>query len=197
MTRWEPFDGPAERQPRNRSELVAMAGSPGRGQPDPEWERENIVELHEKWNNRLPGVPAKLYVQANRIVVPYLFEGLRRAGIACPDYAIERIGCYVFRHTRHDPDLPLSIHSWGWAADINSHRNFARSFPRGKGPKAWSVDWFKVWPEGLPRLFVEAMASCGWAWGSDWDEDGLSEDHTFFDPMHFEWIARDGKNLMV
>ena len=55
----------------------------------------------------------------------------------------------------------------------------------------------KYWPKGVPRGFVEAFQSCGFAWGSDWDEDGLTTDHTWQDPMHNEWIARDGNSIEV
>ena len=193
--RW--FDGPLERQPKNRREVYDIFGNPGSGKVNPSWVRSNIVELHPKHGNQLPGVPGKWYVQVHKLVEPYLREGLRRARAAAPYYEIERIAGFVFRHIRHDPSRPLSMHSWGIAVDIDPHKNRGRSFARGKAPKAWSGEYMKIWPNGLPREFVEAMQSCGFAWGSDWDEDGATHDHTYLDPMHFEFVARDGKSALV
>lgn len=201
---WPPFEGPPcggsgrsdlPLQPRGRRELYQLLGNPGSGSLDKGWFRENIVELHRSHGNRLPNVPAKWYVQVHRVVEPYLREALRRAGIADPHYRIERIGSFNFRHIRHDPSRPLSTHSWGVAVDIDPGRNFTKRFKRGEMPEAWSEEWMKIWPDGVSRAFVEAFQSCGFAWGADWDEDGTSTDHTFADPMHFEWIARDGMRI--
>jgi hypothetical protein len=196
-TVWTPWNGPLENQPTNRSEVYAMFGSPGGVKLDLDWKKRNIIELHQKYGTRLPGVPSKWYVQVHRLIEPYLREGLRRAMVAAPEYKIERIGSFNFRHLRHDPKRPLSMHSWGIAVDIDPQWNFSKTFPKGKAPKAWSPEYMAIWPNGVPRAFVEAMTSCGFAWGSDWDEDGATDDHTYLDPMHFEWIARDGNGDRV
>jgi hypothetical protein len=93
--------------------------------------------------------------------------------------------------------LPLSLHSYGCAVDINADDNRAITFKRGRCPEAWSLEWHKLYPKGVPQGIVDAFKSCGFAWGSDWDEDGLESDETFCDPMHFEWVARDGKQFGV
>lgn len=192
-TQWSLFDGPLVKQPRNRREVVELFGKPGASKLDGNWYAENIVELHGK--TRLPGVPTKWYVQVHRFVEPYLREGLRRA--TQTGYRIDRIGCFNYRHIRHDSSRPLSMHSWGIAVDINPNKNKAMNFKRGKAPKAWGAEYWQLWPDGIPWEFVDAMASCGWAWGSDWDEDGRTDDHTYLDPMHFEWVARDGNAMNV
>jgi len=197
-TGWEPWDGPEDRQPRNRRELYAMLGNPGAsGKMDPRWYREHIVECHPKHGNQLPGVPSGTYVHVHRIVEPYLREALRRARISCPDYEITRMGSHNHRHIRHDVSRPLSVHAFGAAVDINPHQNQGKTFARGTAPEAWTPEWFAIWPHSVPEAFVQAMASCGFAWGSDWNEDGDTSDHTFVDPMHFEWVARDGQNRLV
>lgn len=194
---WAPFDGPEESQPTNRKTVYEMFGDPGRRAADKAWKRANIISCHQRNGNRLPGVPTKWWVSIHKIVEPYLREALRRAQIAAPDYQIERIGGYVWRPIRHKVGNPLSMHSWGIAVDVNPHTNFSRTFKRGEGPKAWSPEYMAIWPNGVPQAFVEAFTSCGFAWGSDWDEDGLVHDHTYYDPMHFEWVARDGNSIEV
>jgi len=188
------WDGPLEKQPRNRNELYAMFGDPGHSAADKDWAKKNIVHCHESLGTRLPGVPKKWWVAVHRAVEPYLREALRRVQIACPDYEIERIAGYVWRPIRHKVGNPLSMHSWGIAVDINPHYNQAKTFKKGEGPVAWSEEYYKIWPKGktVPPELVQAFSSCGFAWGSDWDEDGISHDHTFYDPMHFEFLARDG-----
>lgn len=190
---WAPWDGPEDAQPTNRTEVYKMFGDPGRYEQDKSWASANIIECHERLGNRLPGVPTKWWVKVHRTVEPYLREGLRRAQLSAPDYQIERLGGYVWRPLRHRRGNPLSIHSWGLAIDIDPHKNFSRTFPKGSGPVAWSPEYNAIWPDGLPEDFVRAMQSCGFAWGSDWDEDGISHDHEYYDPMHFEWVGRNGE----
>jgi hypothetical protein len=177
---WEPWDGPLSKQPRSRSEIYEMFGNPGTTAPSASWERANLVELHG--STRLPGVSEKWYVKLHKLVEPYAREGLRRAQISS-QYTIERFGGYVFRHTRHDPAQPLSYHSWGIAFDVDPGRNYAKPYARGKAPKPWSPEWMALWPDGVDKAFVEALASCGWTWGGAWD---------FCDPMHWEWAGRVG-----
>jgi len=194
---WRPWDGPEEKQPTNRREVYQMFGNPGKGEPDRKWARDNIITLHQSRGNQLPGVPGNRWVEVHKDIEPYLREALRRAVITDPDYVIERIAGYVFRHTRHDPSRPLSLHSWGIAVDINPHLSSAKYFAKDEIPEAFSNEWNRIWPKGVPKEYVAAMQSCGFAWGSDWDEDGDNQDHRYQDPMHFEWVARDDQRLAV
>lgn len=184
---WKPFDGPLDKLPRNRREVYAIFGNPGVGKVARKWKRDNIVTVRD-----FPGVPRKWHVSVHRLAEPYMREGLRRAHLVSP-YVIERFGCFVFRHIRHDSANPLSMHSWGIAFDVDARRNFSQTYKRGEGPVAWSEEYMRVWPNGVDRAFVEALQSVGFAWGSDWDEDGMSTDHTYYDPMHFELVQRGGE----
>ena len=171
------FDGPLDRIPRNRAEVMQMFGNPGKGSPDPAWVKANIITVRD-----LPGVPHKWYFQTHRLVEPYIREAFRRALLADPDYEIERAASFVFRHMRHDPKLPLSMHSWGIAFDVDPGLNPAVTFPAGKTPAPWSKAWNKQWPRGLSQPFVEAIESVGFAWGGRW--------RGYCDPMHFEFVGK-------
>ena len=198
VIRWDHFDGPETRQPRNRSELKAQFGNPGEGKVDPAWKKKWLRSYFDAM--AFPGTENLIrgrYVTVHTKVEPYLREALRRAMIACPDFVIEVLGCFNFRHMRHDESKPLSVHAFAAAVDVNPADNFARRFARGESPQAFTPEWWAIWPNGLPQNFVEAFKSCGWAWGSDWDEDGDTEDTTYHDPMHFEWVARDGESRHV
>ena len=188
--KWPHWDGFMEEQPANREDLYEKFGNPGKYSADRVWRKDNIVECHG--SSAMPGVPPRWYFQCHREVEAYMREAFRRAQIAAPEYKIERAASYVWRPIRHKRGGPLSVHSWGLAVDIDPHRNFSRRYARGKAPVAWGPEYMKTWPDGLPKAFVEAFQSCGFAWGSDWDEDGRTDDHTYLDPMHMEWVARDG-----
>ena len=38
--------------------------------------------------------------------------------------------------------------------------------------------WRRLWPDGLPRAFVEAFEGAGFEWGGRW--------RGYVDPMHFQ-----------
>jgi len=178
---WEPWDGPLGQLPRTRADVYDVFGNPGVGKADRRWRRQNIIEVRD-----MPGVPHKWYFQCHKLAEPYIREAFRRAQLSCPEYQIERAASFVFRHQRHDPARPLSMHSFGIAVDVDPSHNRSRYFKRGKGPELGTPEWYEAWPDGLPRRFVEAFQSVGFAWGGDWDEDGTSLDHTYLDPQHFE-----------
>jgi len=173
---WTPWDGPLETQPRNRTEVYDMFGTPG--DEGSRWFKENIVEVQGQ--NCFPGVPPKWYVKVHRDTEPYWREGLRRAMVSSP-YKIERFGGFFYRHIQFNEKLPLSYHSWGLAGDIDRRKNKAVSFPNGDGPKPWTPEWMRIWPNGVDEQFVLAMANCGFFWGGWW--------RRFVDPMHFQFVG--------
>ena len=145
-TTFEPWDGPEDSQPTNRSEVYAVAGNPGAEAEDKAWGRKNIVYCVAKDGfEPLPfheDFKANYWVGVHKVVEPYLREALRRARQACPDYRITRIACYNWRTIKNpNASTPkLSMHAFGFAVDINSHDNPAKTFKRGQVPKAWSPE---------------------------------------------------------
>ena len=198
--KWLPWDGPEKSQPKSRQQ-ISYFGNPethkGSNKMSKTWYKANIVECHQSNGNRLPGIPAKWYIKVHKMVEPYLREALRRCALVAPEYFIERMGSYNFRHMGGDPNRSLSMHSFGVAFDVNPSDNSGMHYDKGKSPAAYDERYMKRWPNGVPAEFVQAFTSCGFAWGSDWDEDGRTEDHRFLDPMHFEWVARDGIKFEV
>lgn len=167
----------------NQANLIAKYGDPGvkRTSPDPAWVKANIVTCRDvngtPGHPSMPGVPARFYFQCHRLVEPAMRAAFTAAHLAAPSYTIERAASFVFRHQRHDPARPLSEHSWGTAVDIDADENSARQFS-GAGPEPWSAEWMAIWPNGLPRAFVEAFEAHGFEWGGRW--------RGFRDPMHFQ-----------
>jgi hypothetical protein len=179
------FDGPLSERPKNRNEVLEMFGDPSRGgaykhDADPTWRAQNIVELHG--NNAFLPVLAKSYFPIHHDIEPYAREAFERAEAALPGY-IRRAGTwgYNFRHIRHNPNFPLSYHSWGIAIDVNPGDNSAFDFGAGQTPAPWSAVWLKRWPRGVPEAIVSAFESCGFSWGGHW--------RGYCDPMHFEWLG--------
>ena len=173
-----PWEGPLERIPRNRAEVYKTFGNPGVGKVDRHWERDNMVlvkDLPGAWN----GGKGRLYV--HRLAEPYLREALRRCRAAGVLDEIRTLGCFNFRHQRHDPARPLSYHSFGIALDLNSADNAAKAFPKGKPPAPWSPGWCELWPHGVSMELVLAFESVGWSWGGRWV--------TYPDPMHLELVG--------
>jgi hypothetical protein len=177
-----PFYGPLEDLPRTRADVYRVFGNPGVGKVDRKWERANMVgakKLPGTWNRG----SGKLYV--HRLAEPYLREAPRRAAILGVLDEIGKLGCFSFRHQRHDPARPLSYHSWGIAVDINSAENGGWYPPKRRvgctGPAPWGEQWTERYPRGVSPDLVRAFESCGWQWGGRWKG--------FVDPMHFELTA--------
>lgn len=182
---FEAFDGPLERRPRTRAEVIDVFGDPTRGGlylkvADPKWAARNIVELHGD-DAFLPCL-APSYFPIHRLIEPYAREAFRRAELAAPGY-IQRRGTwgYNFRHIRHDVTMPLSYHAFGIAIDVNPDDNKAVTF-KAAAPAPWSPDWLRMWPRGVPRGVVAAFESCGFSWGGRWQG--------FCDPMHLEFVGK-------
>lgn len=171
------FDGPID-IPENRVEAYETFGDPGIGKVDRRWERKTMrvaTGLPGSWNSGR----GRLYI--HRLAEPYLREALRRCAVAGVLDEIERLGCFNFRHQRHDPSRPLSYHAFGVAVDLNSSENAAKRFSPGTAPKPFSVGWAELYPDGLSERLVRCFESTGWMWGGRWK--------TFVDPMHFQLVG--------
>ena len=121
-----------------------MFGNPGVDELDPAFARANMLivrKLPGRWNKGA----ARLY--CHRLAEPYLREALRRCQLLGQLDAITTMGCFNFRHQRHDPGLPLSYHSWGIAVDINSDDN--RGWYIKQPPECWSSAWRARYPRGV------------------------------------------------
>jgi len=123
---------------------------------DDAWERANLIIERDVCGTGLR-------IQLHKLVMPEFLEAFGDALKRCPAYKIDMIGGYCARHMLHNPKLPLSIHSWGAAVDINWNRN-------GLGQHA---------PHDLPDAFIEAFTGRGWEWGGNWQHAR--------DFMHFQY----------
>lgn len=125
---------------------------------DDTWERDNLVTLRDV-------LKTGHTVRIHRLVAPVFEQCLSEAIKRCPKYRVRLLGSFSPRHQRHDPKLPLSLHSWGCAFDINWDKN-----PMGS----------KLVTD-LPPEFVAAFTEQGWEWGGGWK--------SIKDAMHFQFAT--------
>jgi hypothetical protein len=52
------FDGPLDRVPRNRADVIALLGNPGKGTVDPSWFKANIITVRD-----LPGAAPDYHIE--------------------------------------------------------------------------------------------------------------------------------------
>lgn len=69
---------------------------------------------------------------------------------------------YCPRHNRWDSTMPLSVHTWAAAIDIDPKEN-------GIGVKT-----------NIPAWVIKILQTWGAVWGGDWK--------SYPDPMHFQWM---------
>jgi len=129
--------------------------SKGNCRGDPTWEAENLVILRKV-------AFTECAVQIHHKLVPIFQYCMAEARRRCPTYQVRMLGGYCARHQRNDASLPLSIHSYGAAFDINWDKN-----PMGK-----------TLITDLPDAFVAAFTEQGWDWGGAWVNSK--------DAMHFQ-----------
>lgn len=133
--------------------------SGGNVTPDVLWAHDNLVSLRNV-------AGTKLNIQLHRLVAPHFEQCLIEAVRRCPSYKVRMLGGYCARHMRHDPKMPLSIHSWGAAFDVNWDKN-------PMVPKGSKVGF------DLPAPFIAAFTEQGWEWGGSWK--------SISDFMHFQY----------
>jgi hypothetical protein len=127
--------------------------------PDPSWVRANI---------RTRVVPILGTVTCHRLMFAQLVGALREIRRARLTGEIDVIdfhrsgGCYVARRQMWNASLPISMHAWGLAIDLNVREN-----PYGKRPRQ---------DPGLVAIFER----WGFAWGGRWSPP---------DGMHFQLAA--------
>jgi hypothetical protein len=159
--------------PKTRNEVYALFGNPGVGQVDPKWERTNMVVARN-----LPGTWGKGNLYCHRLAEECIRHALTLAEQRGCLKEIKVLGCFNFRHQRHDPKLPLSYHSWGIAVDINpqDNRGIYRSAEHVDPP--FTGNWSQVYPSGVSKELVACFEESGFNWGGRWKE--------YCDPMHLQ-----------
>lgn len=130
--------------------------SKGNGMGDVAWEAENLVILR-----KVAGTNCN--IQLHHKVAQFFEQCLVEAMDTEPNYKVRMLGGYCARHQRNDPSLPLSIHSYGAAFDINWDVN-----PMGK-----------LLVTDLPIGFIAVFKKYGWTWGGDFS--------SIKDAMHFQY----------
>lgn len=128
--------------------------SKGSCKGDPLWEHDNLVVIRN-------AAGTGCNVQIHRLLAQH-FEGTLKEAIGATGYKIKQLGGYCARHQRNDPALPLSLHSYGIAVDIN-----------------WATNpMSRKLITDMPDEFVHIFEDSGWNWGGRWK---------FPDAMHFQY----------
>lgn len=121
--------------------------------PDPAWVSAYIVNA---------SVPILGSVTCNRLMIPQLAAALaeiERDGLASLIDPADYGGCYVPRFIDRDPSLPLSMHAFGLAVDLNVSQN-----PLGSSGQ-------------MDQRVISIFEKWGFRWGGTFSRP---------DPMHFE-----------
>lgn len=173
VTGFPAWPGPT---PMTSAQWYAKVGTPG--PPGSAWADENIVD-GKNYDERHG------YTGVHRLAKPYADEGIAR--VRSTGYRLIRVGGYVYRHMRDNPNMALSKHASGLALDLNAKQNFAKYFDvDDDGPEPFSPAWKAIWndPDAITPEAVAAMKSCGWKWGGDWKAPKGKRGYK--DPQHFQ-----------
>jgi len=109
------------------------------------WAHDNLVVEHNICGT---GLSIQLHKKVMPIFEVCLAEAIKRV----PNYKIRILGGYCARHMQHNVKMPLSVHSWGAAFDVNWDKN-----PMGD-----------TLITDLPLDWRLAFTEQGWNWGGSW-----------------------------
>lgn len=132
--------------------------SGGNVMADSGWTHDNLVVEHNV-------AGTGINIQLHKKIAPFFEECMKEAVRRCPTYKVRMLGGFCARHMQHNPNMPLSIHSWGAAFDVNWDKN----------PMA------PVLVTDLPDDFIKAFTENGWEWGGSWKSTK--------DAMHFQYAT--------
>ncbi len=118
-------------------------------------------------------------VYCNKLIIPALktaMHAIVRNATFLHEYEyIEVFQCFAPRHIRNNPHLPLSLHTFGIAFDINPEENKVKSLK-----------------PSIPMGIVDIFESVGFEWGGRWklkDYMHFQPREDFFD-FQETWIYR-------
>ncbi len=117
-----------------------------------DWVERNIVRVS------LPVVGEQTVHARIAPVFAAVLTEIQKRGL---DSEIEMFFCWCPRHQRHNPRLPLSLHTWAIAVDINP----ATNQPGTRGDMHPGI--------------VEVFERFGFQWGGRWKN--------YLDPQHFQY----------